>query len=259
MDTRAAFDLLWDADQHGTAIDALPEPLRPQTRADAYAIQAHWAEVTSGVPGWKIAATAAAGQRHLNVDAPLPGRVLAERVHAPGAVSLAGNRMRLAELEYAFTLIRDLPPRPEPYAEADVLAATGDLLLLIELPNSRFADVAAVGTAQLIADNACGHRLVLGPAQPIDWRTLDLASAPMTLTNSNGTVLRGSGAAVLGHPITALTWLVNELSAYDIPLSAGQFVTTGVCTEPMPVAPGETIVGDYGPLGTIEVTVTDAG
>lgn len=257
MDTRAAFDLLWDADQRGTTIDALPEELRPTTRAEAYDIQAHWGEVTTDVPGWKIAATAEAGQRHINVDGPLPGRVLAERVHSPGAVPLAGNLMHLAELEYAFTLTRDLPPRPEPYAATEVLDAVGDLLLSVELPSSRFTDVTAAGTAQLIADNACGHRLVLSSPVTADWRALDLAAQPLTLTNSNGTVHRGSGAAVLGHPITALTWLVNELSAHGITLRAGQFVTTGVCTEPQPVAAGETIVGDYGPLGMIEVTFTE--
>ncbi|GAB3700367.1 2-keto-4-pentenoate hydratase [Mariniluteicoccus flavus] len=253
-DTRAAFDLLWRADVTGETIDALPDDVRPTTRAEAYAVQAHWAEVTAGVPGWKIAATSVAGQQHVNVDGPLAGRVLAERVFEPGRVSLAGNVMRLAELEFAFRLDHDFLPRAEAYAEADVLDGAGELLLSWELPSSRFTDPAAAGEVQLIADNACGHSLVLAPAAAQDWKSLDLAAVRVTGSSSNGTVLEGAGDRVLGSPLTALTWLVNELSTHGIPLHAGQFVTTGVCTQPMLVAPGETIVGDYGRFGTLELT-----
>jgi 2-keto-4-pentenoate hydratase len=56
--TRAASALLFDHWQNGRRLAALPRDLRPMTRAEGYAIQAHLEE-RSGVPvfGWKIAAT----------------------------------------------------------------------------------------------------------------------------------------------------------------------------------------------------------
>ena len=59
------------------------------------------------VAGWKIAATSLAGQKHINVDGPLAGRLLAGRELQPGTpVPLAGNLMRVAEAEFAFTMAR---------------------------------------------------------------------------------------------------------------------------------------------------------
>src|SRR3546814_16119974 len=93
--------------RHGEAVTvmaALPDGLRPESRAEGYAVQAGL-ERFSAAPsfGWKIAATSVAGQRHIGVDGPLAGRILAEQVHEPGsAIGIGHNRMRVAELEFAF-------------------------------------------------------------------------------------------------------------------------------------------------------------
>jgi 2-keto-4-pentenoate hydratase len=57
---------------------------------------------------------------------------------------------------------------------------------------------------------------------------------------------------VLGDPREALTWLVNELSALNIPLGAGQIVTTGTCLSPLPIEPGDHVIADFGALGGVE-------
>ena len=69
--------------------------------------------------GWKIAATSEAGQKHINVDGPMAGRILAETVIADGGTaSMAGNEMRVAEPEFAFRMRTDLPARSAPYTRA---------------------------------------------------------------------------------------------------------------------------------------------
>ena len=83
--TRAAAAMLFDCWQSGQRLAALPPDLRPRTRAEGYAIQAHLEErSTSPLFGWKIAATSRAGQAHIGVDGPLAGRLLAERVLTDG-------------------------------------------------------------------------------------------------------------------------------------------------------------------------------
>ena len=44
----------------------------------------------------------------------------------------------------------------------------------IEVPDSRYDDFVTAGAPQLLADNACADRFVLGPAAPEDWRRIDL-------------------------------------------------------------------------------------
>lgn len=66
--------LLWTCRQSGTVIDALPAALRPHDTLAGYAIQAALPEVADRpVIGWKIAATSAAGQAHIQVGGPLAG------------------------------------------------------------------------------------------------------------------------------------------------------------------------------------------
>ena len=251
----AAFQTLWEAHQGGFTVPSIPQAVRPRTRAEGYAVQAHFAEHTSAVLGWKIAATSEVGQRHINVSAPLAGRVLAEAMVEPGEpISLAGNFMHLAELEFAFAMVTDFPPRERAYSQQEVLAGTGELLLAWEIPSTRFDQVETAGEAQLIADNACGFHLAVLPAAVPDWKDVDLAAQRVRATSTSGAELEGTGARVLGDPRTALTWLVNELSDIGETLQAGQFVTTGICTNPLPVAAGDTITADYGQFGTHTVT-----
>ena len=42
----------------------------------------------------------------------------------------------------------------------------------------------------------------------VDWRALDLKSHVVTLYKNGNKLTSGKGGDVLGHPLTALTWLV---------------------------------------------------
>ena len=242
---------------NGEVIEALPDTCRPHTMADGYAAQRALA-VTSGDPvrGWKIAATSTAGQRHINVEGPIAGRLLASRVHhSPCEVAFGANRMAVAEAEFAFVMGADLPARGEAYSVEEVLAAVAALHPAIEIPNSRFADFTRAGSAQLAADNACAHEFVLGPATDADWRAIDLAAQRVTLTIDGGLATTGTGADALGDPREALAWIANNHEAQGASLRAGDIVTTGVCGKPSPIAAGNRVAVDFGPIGTAEVTL----
>jgi 2-keto-4-pentenoate hydratase len=241
----------------GSQLEALPPELVPAGRAEAYRVQA-LLEGYSQAPlyGWKIAATSVAGQRHIGVDGPLAGRLLAERVIADGgACALGNNLMKVAELEFAFRMARDLPPRDLPYSQGEVLEAVASLHPAIEIPDSRFLHFERVGLAQLVADNACAHRFVLGPATGNDWRALDLATHKGRMSRNGALAEEGIGQNVLGDPRIALTWLANELSVHGETLKAGQVVTTGTCLKPVPIAQGDQFEGDLGVLGLVSVSI----
>lgn len=261
---QAAAQLLWTCRQAGTVIDALPAALRPRDSAAGHAIQAALPAVAGRpVVGWKIAATSAAGQAHIQVDGPLAGRILDSFVQPMGAsLSLAGNRMRVVEPEFAFRLGADLPPRAAPYTVDEVLAAVDSLHPAFELPDSRFADFARAGKAQLIADDACCGRFAFGPAAPPAWRQADLPAHPVraSVHGADGGLRYtrdGTGRALLGDPRAALTWLANELSALGPGLRAGDWASCGTCMVPLEILPGDRVLADYGLFGRIEIGLAD--
>jgi 2-keto-4-pentenoate hydratase len=245
--------ILWENWQQRRRIDQLPPECRPGDRAAGYAAQREIVRHSGqDVVGWKIAATSAAGQKHIGVDGPLAGPLLASRVLADGAtVPLDGNIMMVGEAEFAFTFGRALPRRTNPYTPDEVLDAVESLHPAIEVPDSRYNDFVKVGAPQLIADTACADWFVLGSPASADWHSRDLIGHRVVVFLNGETVAAGSGANVLGDPRIALTWLVNELRTYADGIAAGQFVTTGTCVAPVPIQRGDTFRADFGDFGTV--------
>ena len=242
----------WLAGQH---LDTLPADRRPATRAEGYAVQAHWPALTGRVGGWKIAATSVAGQKHIAVSGPLAGPVFASRVVADGAtVSLETNRMRVAECEIVFTFRRALDPRPQGWTREEVLAEVASVGPGIEVPDSRFLKFEHAGEAQLIADCACCNDMVLGAPVDPAGRLATLASLQVQARVSDGRILHGVGSNVLGDPVEALRWFVNEIGTTGQRIEKDHFLTTGACITPIPVEPGHRVEADFGWLGRIAAT-----
>lgn len=250
----AASRTLHDHWRAGTKLAGLEEKLRPRDRAEAYAIQQRIETYSNArLFGWKIAATSEAGQKHINVDGPMAGRILSETVIADGGIaSMAGNEMRVAEPEFAFRMASDLPPQSSPYSVREVLDAVGTLHPAIEIPDSRFADFVSAGAEQIIADNACAHLFVLGAPTTANWRAIDLVEERPVIT-MRGKQFIGHGKNVLGDPRIALTWLANELRQLGVTLRAGEVVTTGTCHPPLPIRSGDVCEADFGVLGKVSV------
>jgi 2-keto-4-pentenoate hydratase len=258
LDIHSAAHALWRKWEESLRFRELPSECRPANRTEGYAIQARLAELSGqDLAGWKIAATSKAGQEHIQVDGPLAGRLLGQRVLPSGAsLSLTGNLMRVAEGEFAFRMGADLPSREEPYGMAEVLEAVESLHPAIEVPDSRYDDFTIVGAPQLIADNACACWFVLGGATDVNWREVDLVQHRVEAYRNGRLTASGCGANVLGDPRIALTWIANELSQFGDGLVQGQIVTTGTCITPVPVAPGDHVRVDLGLFGCVDVRFT---
>ncbi len=111
-------------------------------------------------------------------------------------------------------------------------------------------------------DDACCGQFAFGSATPAAWRTADLAAHRVhaTVFDAAGReryARDGEGRALLGDPLTALTWLANELSALGIGLRAGDWASCGTCMVPLEVLPGDRVVADYGTFGRIEWSLSD--
>ena len=252
---RAARALL-DARRSGALLPGLPEDLRPRGLADAYAIHdLLFALLGEPAAGWFLGCTNPEIQRQLGLPGPYRARLLASTVHE-GRPALALDPARFPsitlEVEFAFRLARDLPARDAPYAAAEVAGAVAAVHPAIEVVTSHFEDWTRQPIWSLIADNGTDGALVLGPGRE-DWRDLDLPAVRATL-EVNGILLRdGAGAAVLGDPLAALTWLANDLARAGESLRAGQIINPGTCTAMVPARPGDRAVARFEGLGAAEV------
>jgi len=243
-------------------LSELPEAVRPKTPGEAYSVQdgvidellAHYG---GSLIGYKIACTNVTAQQQLHVDAPFFGRLLSAFFHEgtggkPASVDAGQFFMRVVEAEFAFEMARDLPPSATPRSREEIADAVKGVIPGIEIVDSRFDEWTTIGAPSLIADNACNAAWVKGSLLT-DWRGIDLAKQAVTVT-VNGKLLReGNGSNVLGHPLNALEWLVNNLSARGLGLKAGQFITTGVTTEVYMAERGDRIKAGFGPVGSVDL------
>ncbi len=242
-------------------VDAIPAEYCPESLEQAYEIQN---ALTKGLLshfggkqiGYKIACTNKLAQELLNVEAPFFGRLLSASTY-PSPARLKANlfRHRLIEPEFAFELDADVPASSIPYTQDSITAFVRSLFPAIELVDWRYTNWTTVGVESLVADNAVHGAWIRGKRYK-NWREFDLSVHDVQLFVNGNITEKGSGAAVLGHPLNALAWLANELPKHDLSLKTGDLVTTGVATNVYFAETGDIIQADFGALGTVDLELT---
>jgi len=254
----AVADALLLAEISGRPIAPISRAHPELTADDAYAIQAinaHSREVSATAParvvGHKIGLTSKPMQELLGVDQPDYGVLYDDRVHATGVeLDVSGLIAPRIEPELAFVLRDDL--HGPGVTAADVLAATESVIPALEVIDSRIRDW-KITLVDTIADNASCHCAVLA-AERHPVAEVDLPAAAVAMSVDGEVRQQGVGAAVLGDPAEAVAWLANALAGHGVALKAGHVVLSGSLTAAVPIAAGNRVVADFGPLGRVEVT-----
>jgi len=227
--------------------------------AAAYAAQekntAAWLRQGRRLVGRKIGLTAKAVQHQLGVDQPDFGMLFADMaVDDAAEVGFARVLQPRVEAEIAFVLEREIAV-PTPTA-ADVLRATAYVLPAIEIVGSRIAGW-DIQIADTVADNASSGLFVLGgPARRL--RDLDLPACGMIMERKGEPVSMGAGAACLGNPMSAVTWLARKMVEVGRPLGPGDIVLSGALGPMVSVKAGDAFTARVAGVGSVSVSFTDS-
>jgi 2-keto-4-pentenoate hydratase len=253
-----AASLLREADASGTAIKPVRDLLGTSTDIDAaYAVQQintdRWVAAGRRVSGRKIGVTSKAIQQQVGVDQPDFGTLFADTEYGDG-IEIESTRLiqPRAEAEVALVLERDLVSPPHGFAQ--IIHAVAFALPAIEVVDSRIAnwDISIVDT---VADNASCGLYVVG-SRPVPLTAFDARTVPMRMTLGGQEVSTGTGAACLGNPIHAARWLADTMCARGVPLRAGDVIMTGALGPMVPLTPGQELVAEFGPLGSVTTRMT---
>jgi 2-keto-4-pentenoate hydratase len=93
---------------------------------------------------------------------------------------------------------------------------------------------------------------VLG-TRPAALRDVDLRLCGMVLEHAGEPVSVGAGAACLGNPLNAVTWLARTLARMGSPLRAGDVVLSGALGPMVTVSPGAVYEARISGLGSVRV------
>lgn len=243
---------LRQAETSGTFIPALRYVYPDMTIADAYEIQrlntVRRLDEGRRRIGCKIGLTSAAVQKQLGVEQPDFGVLFDDMSFGDGEpIPFSGLSQPKIEAEIAFVLGRDLDMAHA--GIADVIDAVAYALPALEIVGSRIQDW-DIRIGDTIADNASSSAFVLGTT-PRALDDFDVRLCGMVLERMGEPVSVGTGAACLGNPLNAVTWLARAMTGVGAPLQAGDVVLSGALGPMVPVQPGEVFEARINGLGSV--------
>jgi 2-keto-4-pentenoate hydratase len=203
------------------------------------------------VVGRKIGLTSPAVQQQLGVDQPDFGVLFAD-MDVTASAEVPSDRLLQpkAEAEIAFVLGADLVD-----GDLDVAQVRGSVayaVAALEIVDSRVAgwDIRITDT---VADNASSGLFLLGGLR----RTLEEfepREVTMQLYVNGEPASQGTGAACLGDPLAALSWLARTARELGDPLLAGQVVLSGALGPMVPAPTGTAVRAEISSLGEVSAT-----
>ncbi|MER8073424.1 2-oxo-hept-4-ene-1,7-dioate hydratase [Streptomyces sp. NPDC094034] len=222
------------------------------TVEDSYAIQGVWKEnnLAAGrrLVGRKIGLTSRAMQAATGITEPDYGVMFEDTIWENGA-HIPHDRFSNVRIEVELAFILKEPLAGPHCTLFDVMRATEYVTPALEVLNSHI-ELEGRTIVDTISDNAAYGGLVLG-GNPTSPDAVDLRWVSALLYRNETIEETGVAAAVLNHPAAGVAWLANKVHRHGERLEAGEIILAGSFTRPMWVGKGDTVLADYGPMGTI--------
>ncbi len=221
---------------------------------DAYAIQDEIRRRKEArgqrTAGLKAGLTSFAKMKQMGVDTPVFGFV-SDYMARPDGGEICMSELIHPKVEAEICIVTKAPLSGPGCHLGAVLAATDFVVPAVEIIDSRYRDF-KFDLKSVVADNTSASRFVVGSRmRAVD--DLDLRTLGVVLEKNGHIVAMAAGAAVLGHPLTAVSMLANHLGARGQEIPAGSFIMTGGVTEAIAVASGDHIAVRFQDLGQVSM------
>jgi 2-keto-4-pentenoate hydratase len=222
-----------------------------QSEEDAYRVQdSVYSRLWAGTRpvAWKVGGPS---DKVEPTAAPIPPEHL---LRSPATVAASSLHMLGVEAEVAFRLAKDLPPRSKAYKEKDILAAVGEVVVAIEICDSRLADWKTASGLWKLADFQTNSALIAGSGTA-EWQKIDFAKQEVEFA-IGARISRAKGVHPFGNPVRLLPWLVKHCAKRGMGLHAGDVVTTGAWTGLEIAQPGDEVVAKFPGIGEAKLKIT---
>jgi 2-oxo-hept-3-ene-1,7-dioate hydratase len=247
---QAALDLT-RAELEAKAIAQLATTWPGMDLDDAYAVQREVIAMRMAqgakLRGHKVGLTSKAMQRSAGIDEPDYGHLLDDMFRADGD-TLQAARFIVPRIEVELAFVLGRPLAGPGVTLFDVLRATEFVTPALELIDGRSHYPRTI--VDNVADNAACGAVILGN-RAFGPTEVDLRWVGAMLYKNAQVEETGLAAGVLGNPALGVVWLANRLATFGTTLETGHVVLAGSFTRPVPVAAGDAIHADFGPLGSV--------
>jgi len=237
-------------DAHRSTKPAETGEVELHSEDEAYRVQdAVFAALWSGArpAAWKVGGPS---DKVTPTAAPIPPENL---LHSPASVAGAKMRMIGVEAEVAFRLAKDLPPRTRPYSERAVAAAVGEVLVAVELCDTRLANWKKAPGLWMLADFQNNSALVVGSGTK-DWQKVDFLQQEVEF-RIGARAVKVKGVHSFGNPFRLLPWLARHCTKRGLGLHAGDILTTGSWTGLEIARPGDEVTARFPGIGEATVRI----
>lgn len=239
---------------HAREIAKITDEYPEMDREDAYAVQDEIRRLKEmqghHTVGFKCGLTSYAKMKQMGVASPIFGFVSDDMACADGA-EIALNALIHPKVEAEIAIVTKAPLRGPGCHMGAVMAAVDFVVPAVEVIDSRYRDF-KFDLTSVIADNTSAARFVVG-GRNRDLERLDLRTLGVVLEVNGEPRAMAAGAAVLGHPLTAVARLADHLGRCGREIPAGTFIMTGGLTEAIAVEPGDCVSARFQKLGTVSM------
>ncbi|MCB1355276.1 MAG: fumarylacetoacetate hydrolase family protein [Maritimibacter sp.] len=220
---------------------------------DSYAISAMVAEEMQKrghkIIGHKVGLTSKAMRASSKIDEPDYGYMFDSMLLEDGAI-VKHSDFCVPRVEPELTFVLKAPLMGPNVTIVDVLNATDYVIPSIEIIDARVTEPRKI--FDTVADNGAGAGIVLG-GRPVRPDAVDLRRVGAAFYRNSEIEETGLAVGVLGHPAKAIAWLANKISAYGQSMEPGHLVLSGSFTRPVWAEKGDTLLADFGELGSVAV------
>lgn len=184
--------------------------------------------------GYKISLTSEETQRMFSSETPLYGAFTASNI-VEETIELDNMISPLIELELVFIVKEALTTEDD----LESILNKVEIAPGLEIPDSRFNDwFPKLSLYQVIADSAVAGKVMVGkPSKKVSMN--QLTNMKGTLKFNGEIIGTGTSEEVLGNPVNAVKWLVDELATHGQTLEKGEIISSGTFIMPKVLEKGK--------------------